>query len=591
MEFSFWYTLVIILLMTMALIREVVRAEVAVFTALMLLVVGNVITIQEAFRGFSNEGMLAVGFLFVAAYALQASGILDSMGKFFLGSSNGNVMKKLLRFSFPVAGISAFLNNTPLVAMLLPVVKSWCRKNNFSSSKFLIPLSYATVLGGMCTLIGTSTNMVVHGLLIEHGYAGFSFFELGRVGLPMAIGGILFMTLFLHRFLPEKRETIAELGDQTREFVIAVKVNSEYAETGKTIEEAGLRHLQGLFLFQIERNGEIIAPVPPTEKIYVNDRLFFTGIPTTIVELQKQRGLDVIQDAHFNLKDYDSSELKTYEVVLSASSSLIGQTVRESNFRSEFNAVILAMHRNGERINKKIGDIELKAGDTLLILAHRDFYRRWYHSKEFLLISTSDEVPSKPKQQAYVSLAIVLAMILAVAFDVLPMVLAASIAAVMLLLTRSISSSEAFQHVEWNTLLVIASSFGIAKGLENSGVAEFFAMKVISFSASYGTLFLLASVYFATVIYTELVTNNAAAAMVFPIALSVASQAHYDSMPFVYAVVFGASAGFATPLGYQTHMMVYGPGGYRFTDYLKVGIPMDIVVGLIAVTMIYSLFF
>jgi di/tricarboxylate transporter len=591
MGFEFWYTLLVVGAMTLSLVFEFVKAEIAVFSALLLLLAGNVITLQEAFHGFSNEGMLSVGFLFVAAYAVQASGILESVGRIFLGRQRGTTTAKLFRLLFPVAGLSAFLNNTPLVAMFLPLVKSWCRKNNYSSSKFLIPLSYATVLGGMCTLIGTSTNMVVHGLLLEHGYRGFSFFELGRVGLPVAIVGIILIAFVLQRFLPEKKETLVSIGEKTREFVVAVKVNSAYAEIGKTIEAAGLRHLQGLFLFQIERNGTIIAPVPPTEKIHVNDRLFFTGLPFTIVELQKQRGLDVIQDADFDLKYYDSSELKTYEVVLSESSPLVGQTVRESNFRAEFNAVILAIHRNGERINKKIGDIEFKAGDTLLILAHRDFYNRWYHSKDFLLISTSDEVPSKPKKQAVLSLAIVGAMVVAVAFNLMPMLLASSAAAALLLLTRIINSTEAFQNVEWSTLLLIASSFGVAKGLENSGVAQYFAAGLINFSASYGTFFLLAAVYAAAVLYTELVTNNAAAAMLFPIALAVASQEQLNIMPFVYAVTIGASAGFATPIGYQTHMMVYGPGGYTFKDYLKIGIPLDIVVGIIAVTIIYSLFF
>jgi di/tricarboxylate transporter len=309
-EFSFWYTILVVAVMTLALAFELAKTEVVVFTALLALTLAGIVTVPEAFKGFSNEGMLSVGFLFIVAAALQVTGVLDSMTRIFFGKDRGSVAGKLIRFSFPVAGISAFLNNTPLVAMLTPLVKSWCKRNNFSPSKFLIPLSYVTILGGTCTLVGTSTNLVVQGLLIDYNLPRLSFFDLGIVALPTAILGILFISLFLSRLLPDHRESVAELGESTREFVVALKVGPEYAEIGKSVEAAGLRHLQGLFLFQIERNGDIIAPLEPTEKIQLNDRLFFTGLPGTIVELQRQPGLHVVQDAELDLKNYDSSEIR-----------------------------------------------------------------------------------------------------------------------------------------------------------------------------------------------------------------------------------------------------------------------------------------
>ncbi|HEX9613854.1 MAG TPA: SLC13 family permease [Bacteroidota bacterium] len=585
------FTLAVLVLLTAALALEAARTEILVFGALLLFLLTGILSPGEAFDGFSNQGLLAVAFLYVVAAALEATGVINGLATLVLGKRRGPLPMKLTRFLFPVAGASAFLNNTPIVAMMIPVVKRWCRKHNLSASKFLLPLSHAAILGGMCTLIGTSTNLVVHGLLLDHGHPGFSFFELGRVGIPLSIVGIGLIVLVLHRWLPDRKDAIVQLGETTREFVIEVKVNRHYKGIGKTVEGAGLRHLQGLFLFQIERGGKVLAPIEPSEKILVHDRLFFTGIPATIVELQKQKGLDVIREFDYDLKNYDSDTLKTYEVVVSESSPLAGKTVRDSGFRGRYNAAILAIHRSGARIQKKIGDVSLEPGDTLLIIGPKDFHERWYHSKDFYLVSTSDTVASKPRLQIILSLLITVTMIGVVTFELLPMAAAAGTAAVLLIVSRCINASDAFSSVDWPTLLVIASAFGIAEAVEQTGLAGIIAGKVAALASPYGIFGLIAATYFATVAYTELITNNAAAALMFPLGLSIASQANLDVMPFAYAVVLGASTGFAMPIGYQTNLMVYGPGGYRFTDYLKVGIPLDIVIGLTGSGMIYWLFF
>lgn len=590
-DFIFWYTCGILLLTTLSLLFELFETELIIFSALILLIIGGVINVGEAFEGFSNPGVLTVGFLYVVATSLRSTGIFERFSASVLGTYKGSPSGTINRILFPVAGLSAFLNNTPIIALLIPAVKSWCKKNNISSSKFLLPLSYAAILGGTCTLIGTSTNLVVHGFLINRGYAGFSFFELALVGVPVAAAGILFLGFFLVKYLPENKEAVVALGENTREFVIELKVNRDFPFLGKTIEEAGLRHLQGLFVFQIERNGSVRAPVASTEKVMEGDRLFFTGVPETIVELQKRPGLDVVEDPHFDLKHYDSDEIKTYEVVISQSSPLVGKTVRESNFRGYYDAVILAIHRNGQRINKKVGDIKLEIGDTLLILTDKEFHKRWYHSRDFYLISSSNQIPSKPKMQSYLALGISIVMIAAMTAGVVPVVVAAGTAAVILILTKTLTIEDAFQGVEWRILLTIASAFGIAIALDNSGVAAYFASHIFNASSVYGGIGLVAAVYLVTSLYTEVITNNAAAVLLFPIALSVAIQSGLDVMPFAYAVVFGASAGFATPIGYQTNLMVQGPGQYRMKDYLKIGIPLKIGMAAVTIFMINLIYF
>jgi len=589
-NFTFWYTAGLLGLLTMVLIKEYIETEIAVLTVLLLMIIGGVIDVKEAFAGFSNHGMLTVGFLFVVAGALQRTWVLERIGDSLLGKE-GSITVKLLRLLPPVSAISAFFNNTPIVAMLIPAVSSWAKKNQAPVSKFLIPLSYAAILGGTCTLIGTSTNLVVHGLMLEKGLPGMSFFEISKVGLPAAIVGLSVIIFAGHKLLPDRKDPIIRMGEHIREFVVVMQVTSGYKYIGASIEKAGLRHLKGLFLFQVERNGELKTPVGPSEKIQLFDYLFFTGLPETIMELQKVRGLSLLKTKTFDLHHFDSDGYGAFEVVVSPNSPLIGKNVRESKFRSSYDAVIIAIHRSGERIKEKIGDIVLRGGDTLLILGRNDFIERWYHSQDFYLVSKSVKINSKPRWYSYFSVFVLTGMIAAMASGLVPVIAAAGAAALLLILSKCITVQDARNSIDWKVLLIIAAAFGIAKGLDNSGISDFLAEKILASAGLLGIPGLLMAIYFITNIYTEIITNNAAAALLVPIVLSTADQAGIDPGPFLIAVAIGASASFATPIGYQTNLMVYGPGGYRFKDFLKAGIPMNIIVGLTAVTSIYFLYY
>jgi len=590
-SFPFCYTTLLLIILTIVLFKEWIETEIAIFSILLLLIIGKVVSVQEAFSGFSNIGVLSIGLLFVVAGGLQNSGALNYLNPIIFGYRQEGLTRKLMRMLFPLSAISAFMNNTPIVAMFIPIVRSWAEKHNLAISKFLIPVSYAAILGGMCTLIGTSTNLIVHGLLIESGYNGFSFFEISKIGVPGAITGLLFILLIGHRLLPDRKEPMVELGEKTREFVIELKVTEGYEHLGKSIEEAGLRHLKGLFLFQIERDGRTIAPARPEDRIQLNDRLFFTGLPKTIIELQKTPGLQLIKDSSFDLKQYDSDEIKTYEAVVSASSPLIGKNVRESNFRSKYGAVILAIHRNGERIRKKIGDIVLRPGDTLLLLAEKNFFKKWYHSNDFYLISYAENIPSKPRWQAKLAIAIFTGMILLTVLKIIPLISAAGVAAIAMVVTRTITPADAKNMIDWKVLLIIASAFGIAASIKNSGLADFMADQIITVGQSYGKIAVLAGVYLLTSVYNTLITSNATAALLFPVALSAATALQVDVKAFALAVTIAAAASFATPISYQTNLMVYGPGGYKFRDFVRIGLPLQILVGVVAIGGIYVWYF
>ena len=592
-SWQFWFTCVVVLGMTISLITEYAQTVFVIFGSMMLLLLTGIISADEAFRGFSNHGVLSIGFLYVIAYAVQSTGIFNSLAPILLGKQGQSTSTRLVRFLYPVAGSSAFLNNTAIVSMLIPMVKRWSKKLNISPSKILLPLSYATILGGTCTLVGSSTNLVIHGLLIERGYDGFEFFELSKIGLPLALIGILFIALIVHRFLPNRRDVMVELGETTREYVVGLKVMPEFKHCNDTVQGAGLRHLQGLFLFQIERNGQVITPVQPDEKILVGDRLYFTGIPATIVELQRDPGLQVMKEkgTEFDFQKYDSNKVSMYESVVSAGSQLVGKSVRDSKFRDSYGAVILAIHRHGERVNKKIGDIVIQAGDTLLILAPREFYHRQYHSKEFLLVSSAEQPPSRPPGKSALILGTMIAMVALVTTGVLPMVTAAALACTLLMVTKSITINEVYQAVNWKVLVVVASSFGIAAGLENAGVAGALANFILNIGSGLGPFAIIGILTAVTILYSEVVTNNAAAALMFPVVIAIAASTGWDIRPVVYAVVFGASAAFATPISYQTNMMVQGPGNYRFRDYLRAGLPLDALSWTLITVLIYLYFF
>lgn len=588
--FELYYTVGILILLTLALTLELTRPVYLLVTALLAFVVGGILPIDQAFAGFSNRGMLTIAVLYIIAATLQGSSPINYLLEKILNKKDGT--KMYLRFMFPVSFFSAFLNNTPLVASLIPQIKSWAKKNNFPISKLLIPLSYAAILGGMCTLIGTSTNLIVHGMLIEQGYKGFGFFEIGKIGLPIAIIVILYFALIGYRFLPLRKDILIRLGDSSREFVAEVKIENSCPHIGKTIEEANLRHLKGLYLFQIIRGEDEIAPLGPNEKLLQGDRLFFTGLPETIFDIIKTPGFQLIKDTEFDLRNIDSDKHRTFEAVISNNSPLVGETVRDSGFRTKYNAVILAIHRNGHRINSKVGDIEFQANDTLFLLANKEYEKKWYNSSDFSLVSESVKEYSKPKKKGNLAFALIALMVVAVATGLISsMLLAATLTAGLLILLRIISYHDAKKAVDLDVLLIIVAALGIGKAISNSGLADLIAQYFINTLEPLGPIAIIGGIFFLTSIYTEIITNNAAAAIIFPFVLATSDQLELPLIPMMMVLAIAASTSFATPIGYQTNTMVYSAGGYRFTDFLKTGFAINIIVGISTTTLVYWMFF
>jgi di/tricarboxylate transporter len=568
-----WITLVVVVGVVVTLAREVLPPAAVVLAGTVVLLLLGVIDGGQAFAGFSNEAPIIVGSLLILARAVDISGVLEPVVTRLFGSSSGRPL--LARLLFPVTAFSGFLNNTTIVAMAVPPVIELSGRRRIPVSRLLIPISYAAVLGGVVTAIGTSTNLTVSGLLTESGMEPFSLFELTPVGLPIAVTGTLALVLLAGVLLPDHGTPERTLTDEVRQFTVAMRIAGNGPLDGRTVEGAGLRHLQGVYLAQIQRAGERITPVAPEEVLCGGDELLFVGRVGDIVDLQRMRGL--VSTEERQLAQLGGDDTAFFEVVVGAESALLGRTIRDIGFRGRYRAAVLAVHRAGQRVDAKIGSIELRLGDTLLILADSDFRERWRDSRDFALVAPLGGIPPTQPRKAVVVVATLVGFLALSSVEVVPLLHASLLAVGALLVGRALSLRQARNALDLDILVLIAAAFGLGAAVASSGLGAVIADLLVRGSAQLGPIGALAGVLVATMALTEMVSNNAAAALLFPVALAVADQLGVDARPFVIAVTMGASLSFLTPVGYQTNLLVYGLGGYRFTDFTRAGVPLNLI--------------
>jgi len=575
-----YFSLAVVIGVLVILTFSNLATDLVLIGSVVILLVTNILTPAEAFKGMSNEGMLTVAVLYVVSAAVRETGGVDWIALKMFGRPKSQ-LGAITRLMFPTMTLSAFLNNTPLVAMLIPAVNDFSKRQKIPASKLMIPLSYAAILGGTCTLIGTSTNMVVDGLVKKtEGLPPLHMFDITWVGLPAAVIGGLFMVFAAHYLLPDRSAGVSR-QDDPREYTVEMQVETDSPLVGQTIEHAGLRHLPSLYLAEIDRDGVAIPAVSPQEVLQGGDRLLFVGAVESVVELQRIRGLVPATDDVFKLKA-PRTQRCLIEAVVSNTCPGIGKTIRESRFRSQYNAVVVAVARNGERLHQKIGDIELRAGDVLLVEAHPSFAEQNRNSRDFFLVSQVEDSSVRRHDKSFLAIGLLVGMVILMSLNIIPTILITLVVAGLMLLTKCISISAARKAVDWEVLVAIAASFALGEALERTGAAKLIANSATNIAGG-SPWWTLAMLYLVTLIVTELITNNAAAALMFPFAISMAKGLGVSHMPFVITVMMAASAGFATPIGYQTNLMVYGPGGYRFSDYLRVGVPLDILIMIVTV--------
>jgi di/tricarboxylate transporter len=579
-----WFALALVVVIVAALVRGK-PAEVVFLGGLTLLLGLGVLSPAEAFAGFSNEGVLSVAALFVVAAGVRDTGALDVVAQRALGRPRGTAQAQL-RMMLPVAFVSAFVQNTPVVAVAVPVVSRWCSRFGLRPGKLLMPLSYATILGGTCTLIGTSTNVLVQGLAAKDGLA-LGMFEIAWIGIPVATLGIVYILAASPWLLPDRSGSLGTSAD-ARAYGVTMRVEPGSAVVGSTIESAGLRHLSGVFLAEIEREGDVMPAVGPDTRLHAGDRLLFVGAVDKMLDVRRVRGLALVTHED-DIEDAGATKERRpglLEAVVASGSSLVGRGVRELGFRTCYGAAVIAVHRGGRRLTSKVGDVVLEPGDTLLLEARSGFLERHGRDLDFALVAEVAGSDAPHHARAGVAIAIVVGFVLLHTVAGVPLVTSAFIAAAAMVVTGCLSGGHATRALDLRVLVTIAASFGVGEALVQTGAAAALSGVLVGALEPFGAIGVLLGVYVATALLTELVTNNAAAVLMYPIAAGAAAASGLDLRAMIYIVMFAASASFATPIGYQTNLMVWGPGGYRFGDFVRFGVPLQILLAGVTVAVV-----
>lgn len=540
--------------------------------AVLVLIIFGVISPAQAFSGFSNEGLLTIAFLYVVAAGLIKSGAALSLSRIILGESSSQPLAQI-RMMFSVAFLSAFINNTAVVATFLPSVRDWIKRRAATQSHFLMPLSFAAILGGTCSLYGSSTNVVIAGMLLAtHPEEALGIFSIALVGIPATLLGLSYLFIFSRHILPDRGDD-SEAFNDPNEYLVEMRVQPGSPIVGKTVEQAGLRHLQGVFLAEIQRDDQIITAVGPRAVLLANDRLIFAGDTEAIVDLRKINGLE-----HDDSLSFAPHKGRVFvEAVVSAQSNLIGKSVRSSEFRTRYNAAILAISRHGQRLAGRIGDIVIEPADILLLECDNNFLRQYGQSKEFLLASQVENSEIPNFQKSGLAWAILILMVGLATSGLLGFFSAAFLAAGLMIMTRCLSGHDARESIDLVVLLSVGLSFGLGEAVKVSGIADLIIRLLLDMQGI-SSLALLMVVYLITSILTLLITNTSAAILILPTVLAVAEAAHLPVLPFAMAVMIAASASFAMPTGYQTNLMVYSVGAYKVKDFFFLGLPLQLLV-------------
>lgn len=559
------YTLAVVSFLIFALYRETFNPAFTFFICTVALLLPGVITPVDLLRGLSNQQIIII-FLLV----LVTAGIRLIYGSaMFARIFNRNLSPKafLIRMMATVTAISPFLNNTPIVAFMIPYVRDWAQKTGNPASKFLIPLSFSTVLAGMITVIGTSTNLVLNGLIDSYHLPLLGWQDFLYLGVIVTIVGWIYIYFYAYRVLPSNPNTLEALKENLKEYIVEIEVFQNSRLIGKSIKDAGLRKLEDVFLVEIIRDERIISPVSPEEVLAAGDLLFFSGRTDSIYNLiQADNGLRIPSQDNLEVEGH----FHFVEAVIPANSDLIGIPIKDSDFRKTYNASIIAIHRNGKQLPGKVGEMTLAGGDFLLLLTKENQHNADHERDLFFVTKPQKLIPPKSRWLSGLGLACFVALVLGIT-EVLPLFSVCLGILVVLVLTSVLNVIEIRRELDLSLLLILVCSLAIGVALEKSGTADLLAHGLIYAGKSMGPIGVLTALFVATTFLTALITNTATVSIVFPIAMSMAEQMNLSYTPFFAAIAFAASGDFMTPIGYQTNLMVYGPGGYTFRDFIRVG--------------------
>ena len=594
MSFESWIVIIALAYLIVAFLIKAMRPGLILFSAATIFMTTGVITDQELIAGFSNNGVIIIVVLFWVNEGIKQSGLITRMAQAYLPRKRNPMAFLLPRLMVPVSFLSAFLNNLPIVVNISPLLIRWSEGLKISPKKFLIPLSYAAIFGGMCSLIGTSSNLVIHGLLVENGFPGLHLFELAKVGGVIAIVGFGYMAVFGNILLPGKKVQPQKKNTEAKEYFYNLVLPQNSPLAGQTLEKNHLPGISTLEVHSIERNNSTLKPGNKPVQLKQNDDILVKGSAHSLNYILahkkiKIKGIDY-------LSDEKPENLKQYEVVLSPRFMGLGQTVKEFDFYNHFNAVILAIHRNGEPITSNLNNLKLKVGDNVVLLASEKFLDNWETSTMFYLVNyMRDHYVRKNPLQRWTSLIILTAMVVGIIVNEivsysygmrLNILVYVALAAVLLVWLKILPHENYTRSVSWDMVIAIASAFAINKGIQNSGIAEAYAQDMVSFVHSMGPLGVLAIIYLTTTVFTEIITNNAAVALVFPVAVMASGMLGANPMPLFVAIAIAGASSFMTAGGYRANVIIKGFGKYSRLDFLRIGGPLQLIAFFISMWLI-----
>ena len=581
-----WITIVTVLSMFTVLLFTKLRADLVFLAAIAVLFVTGVLDAKEAFSGFSSPSVVVIGVLFIVVAGLTYTGVLQWIVKHLLGQPD-SYCKAVVRLMLPVAALSSFLSNTTVVTLFVNIVKMWSRKLGISPSKLLIPLSYASGMGGVCTLIGTPPNLIISGLYADNTGHTMNIMATAIPGLFCLFVGILSI-IALRRLLPE-RKAPENAFEATSEYTVELLVPSDSRLIGKKIGQAGLVNVRGGSLIELVHFDTVVSPVPEDEPIMGGDRLVYSGQVDEILNLKESHGLVNADHYVFSMNEIEKNrQFRTAYVTFG--SSLIGKKIGECAIEKENNMVLVAVARRGQRIAESPRNVMLKAGDTLLFECPANININMESLASQMQFFDSPEVPNIGAGTV-LSTTIMLAMVVISALGVMPLLQCAFLAAAAMLLLRCCTPEQAMKSINWDILMVFASSVVLGMAIQKTGIAERMAFGILDICGTNPIVVMTAICLVGTFI-TEFISNTAAGAMFFPIMFNAAEKLGYEPFPFLIALMISVSSSFATPIGSPTHMLVYGPGGYRFSDFIRIGLPMNFIIlaaNILIVNMVYPL--
>ena len=554
------------------LITNKIRPAILFTAAIGISYLLNWISLEQMMANFTNPSLLTLILLLLAAVAVEKSDVLQLVGRHLNHSNFPLVVAKL---GLSTAFLSSITNNSAVVASLIGVIK---RNQYHSPSKLLLPLSYTAILGGTLTLIGTSTNLIVNSFVVDAGLEPIGFFDFTLIGVVVVISGIIVITIFGARLPDRCSQVDAELP-----YLLEAVISTESIMAGRSVEDNRLRALQRLYLVEIERDGQFIKPVSPKEILQAGDRLMFAGDTQSLHILQEMDGLEWFAKSHLKGQ-------ALVEVIISHSSRINGKTLKESCFRQRFDAAVVAIRRGHDKLSGGFGQIKLRAGDTLMLVPGKGFHQNPDIYREFVMVSESDVSARLDKKQSKLVIFGFLATLFVSLLGFIPLTKGLLVLNIGYLCAGVITLEELKRRFPFELVAIVGAALGLANIMVDSGVAQLLGDGLLSLFNGWGVVGAFIEVYFFTLLLTELITNNAAAALAFPIAYSLALSYQIDPRPFIMAVIFGASASFISPYGYQTNLMVYSAGNYRFRDYLSLGVPLSIVYSTVVIIMIPLVF-